>query len=95
MTNLVHEANYRHIRDGMDANLRSVVKYPLVAKQVATYNKRSLRLWIHDTTSWRDIIQDPKQVRWGDSWQVNSTGAFAALEEWLSRPDDVILPCRH
>ena len=42
-----------------------------------------VRLYIHD-----------RNLRWNPSFEDNLEGSFRALEEWLSTPDDSIVPCR-
>ena len=92
--NLAHNSSYARILSELDADLRSVMSYSDVAKDVASYDKQSFRCWMKNVQGdWREVI-NTGNLRWTPSWNQDSEGAFRALEEWLAMPDDVILPCR-
>ena len=92
--NLAHNSSYARILVELDADLRSVVNYSNVAKDVASYDKQSFRCWMKNVQgAWREVIHG-SNLRWTPSWNQDSEGAFRALEEWLAMPDDIILPCR-
>jgi hypothetical protein len=76
----------------LDKNLRSVVDYTAVAQQVAHTYQQQFRLWQALVPDWRTEIRRA-DLRWRSSWDANSSAAFAAIEEWLSHPAEV-LPCR-
>ena len=92
--NLAHNSSYAGIMSELDADLRTVVSYSDVAKAVASYDKQSFRCWMKNVEGdWQEVIHN-RNLRWAPSWNQDSDGAFRALEEWLSMPDDIILPCR-
>ena len=92
--NLAHNSSYAGILLELDADLRSVVNYPDVARDVASYDKQSFRCWMENVEGdWREVIHE-SNLRWTPSWDEDSEGAFRAVEEWLSKPDDSIVPCR-
>jgi len=95
MTNLIHHASYRSTVSSLEQLLRSVVDYPTVAQDVADYNLASLKNWIEvvGDPQWRSAIHS-NDLRWADSWDVDSTGAFQALEAYLNTTKAKILPCR-
>ena len=92
--NLAHNSSHTRILSELDADLRSVVSYSDVAKDVASYDKQSFRCWMKNVDgNWREVIHN-SNLRWTPSWNQDSADAFRALEEWLSTPDDTIRPCR-
>ena len=94
MSNLALEPSYADIAEELDSDLRTIVDYSAVARGVASYEKRSFRSWASNVTGdWRQVIH-AKNLRWTPSWDRDSEGAFDAIYEWLSRPDDDIVPCR-
>ena len=94
MRNLALEESYTDIIAELDRELRSIVDYPTVARDVASYDRNSFRCWKSNVEGdWKQVIHE-KNLRWTPSWDQDSEGAFAAIEDWLSEPDATILPCR-
>lgn len=74
----------------LDGLLRSVVDYPQVAMEVATYNHASLTLWTNHTTDWKSTIA---QHRWKVGFDLDPNASIAAMERYLAAPAG-ITPCR-
>ena len=92
--NLARNASYAAVLAELEADLRSIIYYPDVARQVASYDKESFRCWMKNVQGdWREVIHN-SNLRWTPSFEDNLEGSFRALEEWLSTPDDSIVPCR-
>ena len=78
----------------LDANLRAVIPYARVAREVARYNHAQFARWVNVTgPGWVDAIH-AKGLRWDASWDVDPAGALAALKQWMASPPDEVLPCR-
>jgi arylsulfatase A-like enzyme len=94
MINLIHHSSYASTIQSLEQDLRSVVDYPRVAFAVADYNRQSMKNWIEvmGEPLWRHVIHS--NLRWDESWNYDSDGAFAALEEWVNGTRTEILPCR-
>ena len=89
MVNLIHHSLYANTITTLETNLKSVVDYEQVAKEVAQYNQDSFRAWTQHTADWKDIVQGDK-MSWHVSWQEAGDGpSMAAIEEWLSQPPNV------
>lgn len=77
MHNLIADPNYAKIRAGLQARIKSVVDYPVVAHEVASYGKSMFRQWINVTTAagvdWRTEIHK-KSLRWTPSWDFDAAG---------------------
>eukprot|EP00050_Salpingoeca_kvevrii_P013915 m.31660 g.31660 ORF g.31660 m.31660 type:complete len:579 (-) comp5385_c0_seq1:1640-3376(-) len=92
-TNLIHSSQHKSIVTEMLANLNTVVSPAEVALDVATYNQNMFKWWVNSTgPAWQQEIHAPMR-RWTKSWNQNSTGAFLAIQEWLSKPPQVVA-CR-
>jgi len=76
----------------MDAELRTVVDYPAVALDVATYNQLSFRAYVAANPSWQDKMDGPG-LRWDKPFDNNKTASLLAIDEWLASPPQV-RPCR-
>ena len=90
--NLINFPDYAFIIGSLDASLRSVVDYETVAMDVARYNKESFVRWINRTADWTEVVQDV-HLRWHESWQEGGGGTMDAIQEWLSKPANVVA-CR-
>ena len=93
MENLAGNSSLAPVVDDLDRSLRSVVDYPSVARGVASYNRESFVWWMNTTGDWRKAIHK-SGLRWTDSWNYDSQGAFEAVQEWLDAPAGALLPCR-
>jgi hypothetical protein len=76
----------------LDAEIRAVVDYPAVARDVAAYDRASLRLWVNKTRDWRADL-DARGLRWHAAWAANRAANEAELEAFLDR-DVAVAPCR-
>jgi hypothetical protein len=78
----------------LDANLRLVIPYARVAREVARYNHEQFSRWVNVTgPGWVDAIHAPG-LRWDASWDADPAGALAALKQWMSSPPDEVPACR-
>lgn len=95
MVNRIHLEQYQKVVALLEKDLRSVVDYPAVALDVARYNRQSMRNWMEvvGDPAWREAIHT--KLRWDPSWNLNSEGAFRALEEWVNSTTVEVLPCRN
>ena len=80
----------------LDADLRSVVDYPAVARDVADYGQKMFAWWAVNGShmgqpSWERALNAPG-LRWDPSWDVSPTGSLAAIKAWRAAPAQV-LPC--
>ena len=93
MINLASNASYDPVISSLEQTLRSVVDYPRVALNVASYNLESMKHWIEVTgePQWRTAIHS--KLRWDDAFNHDIEGSFKALEEWLQGRAR-IFPCR-
>ena len=76
----------------LDADLRSVVDYPEVARAVAQYGIDSLRQWVNATPDWQAAIH--AGLRWDAPWQQDPEGSLAAVQALLAQQTPTITPCR-
>lgn len=89
--NLGSNPSYTSVISSLEESLRSVVDYPRVALDVASYNLDSMKNWIEVTPQWRDKIH--AKLRWDDAFERDIEESFKALEEWL-HGNATVLPCR-
>jgi len=94
MTNLALNQTYLPAISVLERNLRSVVDYPRVALNVASYNLASMKHWMEVTgdPEWRTAIH-AKGLRWNHAFEQDIERSFQALEEWVNGTAK-ILPCR-
>lgn len=94
-TNLIHDADYQLIVGMLNSNLQNVVDYPIVAQDVAKYNRDSFELWMdQNPTSWKELLNSTS-LRWHSSWRRKSELALAAIEEWLTKDNPATIQgCR-
>ena len=97
MTNLIGNTDFQTAIQTLDGNLRSVVDYPRVSRNVAQYNKDSFVKWVQRTPHWNKSIKAP-DLRWTESWDNDVVGdedrAMAALHKWMDAPVEVV-GCRN
>lgn len=74
----------------LDALLKTVVDYPSVATDVATYNHASLADWVKSTPTWKTVVATQ---RWKASFDVDTNASIAAIEHYLAAPPQ-ITKCR-
>jgi arylsulfatase K len=89
-------AKNKALVDSLTSELRDIVDFPHVAKSVAQYGVDSFNQWRNTTTDWKTEIHK-KGLRWTSSWNVNSSGSFAALETYMNHQQSseaAIQPCR-
>ena len=67
MQNLAAHAQYASRIAAMDSTLKSVVDYPSVARDVATYGHSFLLNWTAANPDWRSAMAAPG-LRWDQSW---------------------------
>ena len=91
-TNLLNHSDYKGMIPLLEASLRSVVDYPMVAQNVADYNKAGFRWWINNTKDWTKEVH-AAGLRWTSSWDYDAEGAQEAVQQWLDAPAE-ILACR-
>ena len=91
MRNLITKPSYRSVVSSLEKSLRSVVDYPRVAMEVASYNLDSIKNWMDVTPRWRNEIHSKR--RWADSFDRDIQGSFKALEKWI-RANATVMPCR-
>ena len=91
MINLSSNPSYSSVVSSLEEALRSVVDYPRVALDVASYNLDSMKNWIEVTPQWQNKIH--AKLRWDDAFERDIAKSFKALEEWLHR-NATVLPCR-
>ena len=96
-TNLLRLHNHHTIAaiaKTLDENLKSVIPYESVARQVARYNHQQFGRWVNATgPSWVDAVHG-KGLRWDASWDADPAGALKAVQQWMASPPDQVLPCR-
>lgn len=94
MVNAIGKNKYQQVVANLQNDLRSVVDYPRVAMNVARYNRDSMKNWMEvlGDPQWREAIHT--NLRWDATWDLNSEGAFQALEEWVNSSRVEVMACR-
>ena len=89
MNDLANDAAYANVIKSMDETLRTIIDYPAVAANVESYNKQSFALWRASFTNEIEYNQTVStEIRWRASWAFDSDASFAAIDEWLTTPND-------
>ena len=84
--NLVASPQHADIVKLLEANLKTVIDYPKVALDVASYNKDMFKWWINSTgPDWKSAIH-ASGLRWTPSWDADPTGAMEAVNQWMKEP---------
>ena len=92
-TNLFNTSDAaRAAQASLDAALRSIIDYPAVAQDVASYQLAQFKRWAASVPDWRKEIQSAN-VRWQAAFAAHSAEALAAVEAYLAQPSAVIRPC--
>ena len=80
----------------LEADLRTVVDYPSVARDVADYGQKMFAWWAVNGShmghpSWEQALNAPG-LRWDASWDADAAASLAAVKAWRAGPPEV-LPC--
>lgn len=78
----------------LETTLRSMIDYPSVAMDVATYQKSMFQWWVGQNKDWEKQLAEPSVVRWADAWSRAPAASLAAVKSWLAAPV-AIMPCRN
>ena len=74
----------------LDTALLSLINYPAVAMEVATYQKAQLRYWQANSADWK---KEAASLRWSPGWSAYPQLSLDALESYLKNDTIAILPC--
>lgn len=91
----VNLASRRELQDQVGVmlqKLKSVVDYPMIARNVAKYGHESMKYWMSATPNWKDFLASGR-LRWHDSWSVDPLGALKAVEDFIASPPEIAI-CR-
>ena len=76
----------------LDAQLRTQIDYPAVARDVARYQHEQFSFWVSNQADWRKEIASG-DVRWQAAWAQHPAAALAAVEAYLASNGSEIRPC--
>lgn len=79
----------------LDAQLRSAIDYPSVARDVAQYQLQQLWYWTNSTKDWESVAAS-SDVRWAPGWAASPERSLKALKDYIAGGPDgpaPILPC--
>jgi hypothetical protein len=82
----------RALEAQLDKSLRTVVDYPAVALDVASYNKASFLHFKATNKNWKAQMH-ATGLRWDHSWDAASVDPFKSIDEWLAQ-EPKVLACR-